>query len=162
MNRFLLLAGLILAGLIPQAGGGIPTGGKEATMTVRGTFDVKLSPQADDRAAAGPFGRLLLNKQFQGELQASSHGQMLSTETGQGSGGYVALEYVTGTLSGLRGSFVLQHVGTMRKGAYVLNVTVVPDSGTEQLKGIVGSMTIVNEGSKHYYTFEYTIEGSER
>ena len=158
MNQSLLVAGLILAGLIPEAAQDIRTGGKGETMTARGTFDVKLSPQADDSAGAGPFGRLFLNKQFQGELQASSHGQMLSTETGQGSGAYVALEYVTGTLNGLQGSFVLQHVGTMRKGAYMLTVTVVPDSGTEQLKGIVGNMTIINEGSKHYYTFEYTIE----
>jgi hypothetical protein len=162
MNEFVLLAGLILTGIIPQAGNGrVPAGGKGAMMTARGTFDVKLSPQADDSAVAGPFSRLFLTKQFQGELQASSNGQMLGAETAQRSGGYVALEYVIGTLNGLQGSFVLQHVGTMRNGVYMLNVTVVPDSGTEQLKGIDGSMTIVIEGNKHYYTFEYTIEGSE-
>jgi len=163
MNKFLLLAGLILTGIIRQAGDGrVPADGKDAMMTARGTFDVKLSPQADDTVAVGPLSRLFLNKKFQGDLQASSNGQMLGAQTPEGSGGYVALEYVTGTLNGLRGSFVLQHVGTMKKGVSKLNVTVVPDSGTEQLKGIVGSMTIVIEGNKHYYTFEYTIEPNER
>lgn len=159
MRQFLLLAGLIITGITPQAGDErVPAGGKETMMIARGTFDVKLSPQADDRAATGPFSRLILNKQFQGDLQASSTGQMLGAETGQGSGGYVALEYVTGTLNGLRGSFVLQHVGTMRKGSARLDVTVVPESGTEQLKGIIGTMTILNEADKHSYSFEFRIE----
>jgi hypothetical protein len=163
MNQFLVLAGLALASIIPQAADrGVPAGGRGSMTVARGTFDVKLSPQADDSAAAGPFNRLFLSKQYQGELQASSNGQMLGAEAAEGSGGYVALEYVTGALNGLRGSFVLQHVGTMRKGAPALNVSVVPDSGTEQLKGIAGSMTIVVEGNKHYYTFDYTIERSER
>ena len=161
MRQFLILAGLILTGITRQAGDGrAPAGRKEAMMIARGTFDVRLSPQADDRAAVGPFSRLILNKQFQGDLQASSKGQMLGAETGQGSGGYVALEHVTGTLNGLHGSFVLQHIGTMTKGSARLDVTVVPDSGTEQLKGIIGTMTIVIEGDRHYYTLEYRIEGN--
>src|SRR5262249_51944658 len=158
MNHFLLLAVLTLAGIIPQAvDRRIPTGGKGVMMIARGMFDVKLSPQSDDSAVAGPFSRLFFVKQFQGELEASSNGQMLAAEITAGSGVYVALEHVNGTLNGLRGSFVLQHVGTMRNGVPTLNVNVVPDSGTAQLKGIAGSMTIVIEGNKHHYAFEYTI-----
>jgi hypothetical protein len=83
---------------------------------------------------------------------------MLATMTKvEGSGAYVALELVTGKLNGRRGSFVLQHKGTMSKGVYNMNVTVVPDSGTEELTGIVGTMTITIEGGKHSYSFEYTL-----
>jgi hypothetical protein len=83
---------------------------------------------------------------------------MLSAHTSvEGSAGYVAIERLTGTLRGRRGSFVLQHVGTMGRGQMQLNVTVLPDSGTEQLTGLTGTMKIIIEGGKHYYEFEYSI-----
>jgi hypothetical protein len=133
---------------------------KEATMTARGTFDVKVTPQPQDDSAGGPFGRLFLDKRFHGDLEAASKGQMLAAETAvKGSGAYVAFELVTGALNGKRGSFILQHKGTMRKGVYAMSVTVVPDSGTDELASIAGSMTIIIEGGKHSYEFEYTLGG---
>ena len=131
---------------------------KEVTMTARGTFEVKMTPQPPDDGAGGGFDRLFGDKQFHGELDAVSKGQMLATRTAvEGSAGYVALELVTGKLNGRRGSFVLQHKGTMSKGVYNMNVTVIPDSGTDELVGIAGTMTIIIEGSKHSYNFEYTL-----
>ena len=128
-------------------------------MTARGTFDVKTIPQPADDSAAGPFGRLFLEKQFHGDLDATSRGQMIGAFTAvEGSAGYVALELVTGTLHGKQGSFILQHNGTMRKGVPNMHVTVVPDSGTGELKGISGKMTIIIEGKKHSYEFEYGME----
>lgn len=130
-------------------------------MTALGTFDVKVTPQPQDDSGGGPFGRLFLDKQFHGDLSATSQGQMLGAGTAvEGSGGYVALELVTGTLEGKQGSFILQHKSTMRKGAYDMNVTVVPDSGTDDLAGISGRMKIIIEGGKHSYEFEYTLEGA--
>jgi len=126
-------------------------------MTARGTFEVKVTPQPRDDSAGGPFDRLFLDKQFHGELEGTSKGQMLATTKAvEGSGGYVALELVTGKLNGRRGSFILQHKGTMSKGSYIIHVTVVPDSGTDELSGITGTMTIIIEGSKHSYNLEYT------
>jgi hypothetical protein len=131
---------------------------KEVTMTAQGTFEVKVTPQPQDDSAGGPFARLFLDKQFNGELDATSKGQMLGAGTAvEGSGGYVALELVTGKLNGRRGSFILQHEGTMSKGVYMMHVAVVPDSGTDELAGIAGTMTIIIEGSKHSYDFEYTL-----
>jgi hypothetical protein len=128
------------------------------TNHARGTFDVKVIPQAADAAAGGPFSRLFLDKQFHGSLAATSKGQMLGAETAvPGSGAYVALELVSGTLNGRRGSFILQHNGTMAKGVPTLSVTVVPDSGTEQLIGLSGRMTIIIADGKHSYELEYTI-----
>jgi hypothetical protein len=128
-------------------------------VTARGTFDVKTIPQPADDSAAGPFGRLFLEKQFHGDLDATSRGQMIGAFTAvEGSAGYVALELVTGTLHGKQGSFILQHNGTMRKGVPNMHVTVVPDSGTGELKGISGKMTIIIEGKKHSYEFEYGME----
>jgi hypothetical protein len=127
-------------------------------MIASGTFEVTVTPQPQDDAAGGPFGRLFLDKRFEGDLKASSKGQMLAAGTGvEGSGAYVALELVTGELNGRLGSFILQHKGTMSKGGYEMSVTVVPDSGTDQLTGIDGNMTIVIEGDKHSYDLDYTL-----
>lgn len=163
MKQLVILFGLTLAGLAVCVRADVRDGftkQKEAPMTARGTFDVKVTQQPQDDSAGGPFGRLFLDKQFHGDLKAAGKGQMLAAGTAvEGSGAYVAFELVTGTLNGKRGSFILQHKGTMRKGAYVMNVTVVPDSGTDELAGIAGAMTIIIEGGKHSYEFEYTIEG---
>jgi hypothetical protein len=125
----------------------------------RGTFDVKTIPQPTDDASVA-IGRLLLDKQFHGDLQATSNGQMLAVRTGvANSAGYVAMEQVTGTLLGRTGTFALQHSGTMNRGEQELLVTVVPDSGTGELAGLMGTMMIVIEGGKHKYDFEFSLEG---
>src|SRR5512132_820383 len=128
----------------------------DTTMIARGTFDVKVTPQSSDAPSGGPFGRFFLDKQFRGDLEAASRGQMLAAETAvAGSGAYVAFEFVTGTLQGKHGSFVLQHQRTMRQGAYALDVSLEPDSGTGGLVGIAGAMSIVIKGSEHSYEFTY-------
>jgi uncharacterized protein DUF3224 len=121
-----------------------------------GEFEVKMTPQpADDKAAVGKFS---LDKKFRGDLDATSKGEMLAIMTTvEGSAGYVAMEQVTGTLNGRSGTFALQHSGTMTRGTPQLSVTVVPDSGTGQLLGLSGQMTIKIDGAKHSYEFEYTL-----
>lgn len=128
-------------------------------MQASGTFEVKLVPQ-DDKTGEALLGRMTIDKQFLGDLDATSKGQMLSAMTAtQGSAGYVAIEKVTGTLNGQKGSFVLQHSGTMTRGKPEQSVTVVPDSGTEELAGLAGKMTIKIADGKHFYEFEYSITG---
>lgn len=135
--------------------------GPIVTNHARGTFDVKIIPQAADDAAGGPFSRLFLDKQFHGEVEGTSKGQMLAAGTAvEGSAAYVALELVSGTIARRRGTFILQHTGTMRKGDATMVVTVVPDSGTDQLVGLAGQMTIIIVGGKHSYDLEYTLEGA--
>jgi uncharacterized protein DUF3224 len=141
-----------------------PGARNEAVMTAhaKGTFDVKVTPQPADDAAAGPFARLFVDKQFHGDLDAPSNGQMLAWGTGaESSGAYVALERVSGALHGRRGSFVLQHSGTMTKGVASMTVTVVPGSGTDELTGLAGKMTIIIAEGKHSYAFEYTLDGAK-
>jgi len=123
-----------------------------------GTFDVKLTPQASDEIPEGQsVARLLIDKQFHGDLQATSKGQMLAVGTDvNGSAGYVAMEWVRGILHGRSGRFALQHNGTMARGVPELSVTVVPDSGTGELVGISGRMTIEIVDGKHFYGFDYT------
>jgi Protein of unknown function (DUF3224) len=129
------------------------------TIHAQGTFDVKLTPQLpEDKSEGLTLGRMLIEKQFHGDLEALSRGQMLTGMTAvQGSGAYVAIERVTGTLNGHRGSFILHHLGIMVRGAPQLNVTVVPDSGTDELVGIAGTMTIIITDGKHSYDFAYTL-----
>jgi hypothetical protein len=124
-----------------------------------GPFEVKIAPldpafKADDNS----IGRFSLDKQFHGALEATSKGEMLSGGgTVKGSGGYVAIERVTGTLDGRTGTFILQHNGTMQNGVYHLNVIVVPDSGTAQLTGLQGTMEIIIKDAKHSYDFTYSL-----
>jgi len=135
---------------------------KEKTMTqhATGPFDVKVNPLP----LAGPaeeatLGRMSIEKQFHGDLEATSTGQMLTSSTEvKGSGAYVAMERVTGKLHGRAGTFALYHQGIMTRGEPHLEVTVVPDSGTGDLVGIAGTLKIIiAEGGKHSYDFEYTL-----
>ena len=133
---------------------------KEESMShhATGPFDVKVTPQ-DDKSDDPFLGRMLLDKQYHGDLEAAGKGQMLTAGSSvRGSGAYVAIEKVTGTLEGRTGTFVLQHTGTMTQNTPELNIAVVPDSGTGQLAGIAGKMTIIiATGGKHSYDFEYTL-----
>lgn len=123
-----------------------------------GHFDVNLLPQANDNGEGAIPGRLIIVKRFHGDLEATGKGEMLTALTGfEGSAGYVAIEQVSGTLHSRRGTFVLQHSGTMTRGAPQLTVMVVPDSGTDQLVGLAGSMVIQIAGGEHSYEFEYTL-----
>lgn len=131
-------------------------------MTIRasGTFEVKVTPQPPD-GAVPTVGRMLIDKQFHGDLEAASQGQMLAAATGvKGSAGYVAIEQVTGILHGHTGTFVLQHSGTMTRGAPQLTVSVVPDSGTGELAGLAGTMAITVADGKHSYDFDYSLAGA--
>jgi Protein of unknown function (DUF3224) len=133
--------------------------GAPVTTHAKGTFDVKITPQTPDgKFEDASMGRMTIDKQFHGDLEGTSKGQMLTamTET-KGSAGYVAVERVTGTLNGRSGTFVLQHSATMTRGVPQLSVTVVPDSGTGQLLGLTGKMDIIINAGKHSYDFEYTL-----
>jgi hypothetical protein len=124
-----------------------------------GTFEVKLTPHmSKENDEEANLVKLSIDKQFHGDLTAISKGEMLANNMGdKGSGGYVAMERVSGTLHGHRGTFVLQHSGTMTRGATQLSITVVPESGTGQLVGLEGKMTIKVVNGKHSYDFEYTL-----
>ena len=127
-------------------------------MHATGTFEVKVKPQTDENVGDPTVGRMSLDKQFHGDLEAGSKGQMLAVQGEvKGSAGYVAMERVSGTLAGRKGTFALQHTGTMTAGAPQMSVTVVPDSGTGELAGLSGKMTINSADGKHSYDFEYTL-----
>jgi hypothetical protein len=162
-----LIAGcLLVLGVAPaaraQAGGATsPAPQRESTVSnhASGTFEVKMAPQAPTPNVGDPtVGRMSLEKQFHGDLEGSSRGEMLAVQSGvEGSAGYVAMERFTGSLRGRTGSFAMQHHGVMNRGAPSLTITVVPDSGTGQLVGLAGTMTIDIADGKHLYGFDYTL-----
>lgn len=123
-----------------------------------GSFDVKVTP-VDEKSDDPLLARMMLDKQYHGDLDANGKGQMLTAGSpAKGAGGYVAIEKVTGTLNGRSGSFVLQHSGTMVNNTPQLTITIVPESGTGQLEGIAGKMTIIiAPAGKHSYNLEYTL-----
>ena len=126
-----------------------------------GAFEVVLNPL--DPYASGTnemnIGRMSIEKKFQGGIEGSSRGEMLSVRTPtEGSAGYVALEQVTGAIDGRTGSFVLQHFGVMSKEQHRLTLEVVPDSGTGELTGLSGTMTIDAKNGDHSYQFTYALD----
>lgn len=129
------------------------------TNRAAGTFEVTVTPQTEIDAGQGILlGRMSLDKRFHGNLEAVGKGEMLIAMTDvDGSGAYVAIERVIGTLHGRKGSFVFQHTGIMNRGDQQLSILVVPDSGTEQLTGISGVFLLNIADGKHFYTFEYSL-----
>ena len=143
---------LIASCLLVPANAQIPR--SQTKMQAKGDFEVKMIPQAD-----GPnIGRMMLDKKFHGDLKATSQGQMLAAQTSfKGSAGYVAIEQVQGSLAGKTGTFLLQHSGIMDRNKPSLTVVIIPDSGTEELAGISGSMKIIIDGGRHSYVLEYEL-----
>jgi hypothetical protein len=131
-------------------------------MEANGTFEVKLRPlETYNQAEDARIGRMSIDKTFMGDLVGTSRGEMLSGGSpAEGSAGYVAIERVTGTLQGQSGSFLLQHSGTMTPTSQKSAITVVPGSGTGELEGIAGTMSIKIEDGQHFYDFDYTLPSS--
>jgi hypothetical protein len=122
----------------------------------KGTFEVKLTPQEDKSGAI--VGQMTIDKQFHGDIEGSSKGLMIMASTSvSGSAGYVALERVEASVNDRNGTFYLQHNGIMNRGEGTLTVVVIPDSGTNQLTGLSGSLKITIENGKHFYEFDYEI-----
>jgi hypothetical protein len=159
----LCAAAVVVTGHTQGITGETGRGQKETAVTghASGTFDVKVMPQPVEDKDVG-IGRMSIDKQFHGDLEAVSKGEMLSASGNvKGSAGYVAIERVSGSLQGRKGSFVLQHNGIMNRGTPQLNISVVPDSGTDQLAGLTGMMTIKIDEGKHSYEFDYTFSGAQ-
>ena len=128
------------------------------TLHAKGTFEVTVKPVATaDAEGADRIKRMTLDKVFSGDLTGTGKGEMLASGSPDGSGAYVAIEQVMGTLGGRRGGFVFQHGGTMTQGAAQLTITVVPGSGTGELAGLAGTFKINVINGKHFYDFEYTL-----
>ena len=138
-------------------------GSLEPHRRVQGVFDVAIAPQAPDNppARAAALTRLSLDKRYDGPLEAIGHGEMLADGGGgRKDGAYVAMERVTGSLEGRKGSFALVHRALLRDGKPEgWTVVVVPGSGTDALAGIEGSMRIRIEDGKHHYDMDYTLPG---
>jgi len=127
-----------------------------------GSFEVSLQPLSNAEISGDALlGRILLTKKFNGDLRASARGQMLSAGTAtRGSAAYVAIDQVTGELDGRKGSFMLQHSASMNRGVPSLSIMVVPDSGTDELNGLTGTLSINIVDGRHFYDFLYSIPAS--
>ena len=151
----MLVAGVVAVCLAPVQAE------QKAPMTrATGSFEVKLAPAGNDSTPEGPnLGRLSIDKVFTGDFDGISKGEMITAAgiTVKESAAYSAVERVTGTLQGKKGSFALQHTGIMDRGTPSLHITVVPDSGTGELTGLTGKMDIIIEGKEHKYVFEYSM-----
>src|SRR5262245_2649107 len=126
-------------------------------MKAKGSFEVTLQPLSNADASSHPLlGRVLLLKKFAGDLVGEARGQMLSAGTQtRGSACYVAIDHVTGTLAGRKGGFLLQHCGLMNRGEPSLSIVVVPDSGTDDLAGLKGTLKIDIVDGQHFYELDY-------
>jgi len=151
--RAVLITSIVLAGLVTAQA-------EQKMMKASGTFDVKLDPVGNGSTAEGPnLGRMSMDKTFKGDFEGVGKGEMITAAgiTVKESAAYSAVERLTGTLHGKKGSFALQHTGIMDRGKPSLNITVVPDSGTGELGGLIGKLDIIIEGKEHRYVFEYSM-----
>ena len=129
-------------------------------MQIKGTFETKMTAEPPYSDVDGvSLARASFEKTFRGELDATSHVDMIAARNAiqPMSAGYVAIERITGKLSGRAGTFVLQHNGIMNRGTPALDCTVVPDSGTGELGGLSGRMKIDIVDKQHQYTFDYEL-----
>ena len=151
----------VAAGLLSVLAGDASEPQPEISAMTRasGTFHVDLAPlEPYNRSPDAKIGRMSIDKTFEGGLAGTSQGEMLSGGSpAEGSAGYVAIERVTGTLNGKSGSFLLQHSGTMTPQAQEATITVVPGSGTGELRDLQGAMTIEIRGGQHFYVFDYSL-----
>jgi hypothetical protein len=158
MRNYILCLALGLAAGLTQA---TADGQKGSAMAkhASGTFDVKIIPQKDEGVGDATIARMSIDKQYHGDLEGTGLGQMLAGMAAEvkDSGAYVAIERVRGTLQGRTGSFAVHHRGVMTRGAQDLAITIVPDSGTGELAGITGTMTIDIRDGKHYYGLDYSL-----
>jgi hypothetical protein len=156
MRNGILCLAIGLAGLLSMT-----AHAQKGAMTkhASGTFDVTVTPQKDEGIGDPTIGRMSIKKQFHGDLEATSGAQMLTgmSEAVKDSGTYVAIERIRGTLQGHAGSFAVWHSGTMNRGQQALIITVIPDSGTDELTGITGTMSIAIRDGKHFYEFYYSL-----
>jgi hypothetical protein len=157
--RTLILAlGCIYLSLAPAVAAE-PTTSGHAT----GTFDVTMSPETVSGKTPDPdMGQMGMHKAWQGDLDGTSTGTMIGAGSpARGSAGYVAMEKFTGTLAGRMGSFILQHSGTMANDKLQMTIAVVPSTGTGQLEGISGTMTIRTNNGAHFYDFDYSLPAAQ-
>ncbi len=154
-----LFAASAITGSFAIAAATANQGGQRMQLTAKGAFDVKVAPIAStDHPGGTTLGRFSLDKIFHGDLEGTGTGEMLTAGTAvKGSAGYVAIERVEGALAGRKGTFVLQHTGSMSAGGQSLTVAVVPDSGTGELTGIAGTLAIEIDGKAHFYRLDYTL-----
>lgn len=128
--------------------------------TVKGCFEIESSQLPVDEATqtVGAM-RMAFKKRFTGALEATSVVSMMGIMNREiGSGAYVALERIIGNLEGRKGSFSLQHGSSMTRGIAVQKISVVPDTGTEELKNLAGEMIIDIIDGQHFYTFSYEFD----
>jgi hypothetical protein len=158
MRNYLLWLALGLA-VGPMQSTAVGQKGAAMTRHAGGEFDVKITPQKDEGIGDPTIGRMSIVKTYHGDLEGTGLAQMLAGMAAdvKDSGAYVAIERVRGTLHGRKGSFAVHHRGVMTRGAQDLVITVIPDSGTEELTGISGTMTIDIRDGKHFYGFDYTL-----
>jgi hypothetical protein len=134
-------------------------GAPRMTQHASGSFDITTTPAAPpDHQGRTAIGRMLLDKRYAGELAATGKGEMLTAVTDtHGSAAYVAIERISGTLNGKRGSFVIQHAGTMSAGGKHATINVVPDSGAGDLTGISGTLRLTLVERTHFYELDYVL-----
>lgn len=161
-KRVVVVCGALLALCLLATGSTMGTQEKKGIekMVARGAFDVKIAPIETAHKDLKEIARYSLDKVYHGDLEGTGLGEMLAASGSvKGSGTYVAIEIVNGTLAGKKGTFALGHIGTQAHGQQNLSIKVVPDSGTGELAGISGELKIIiAPDGKHTYEFEYQIQ----
>ena len=123
-------------------------------MKANGSFDITLNPQTEDSHSVG---RMLIDKTYTGDITGTGTGQMISKRSPSGQAVYSAIEEFEGIINGNQGSLTFFHIGKMSATEQSLDIIIVSGSGTGELAGIEGQLSISQEQGKHHYELEFSL-----
>lgn len=128
--------------------------------TTTGRFDLtSWDEETIDDAEGARLVRARNTKTFSGGITGTSAAELLQAIAGETAAVYVAVERVTAAVDGRQGTFVLRHSALVHGDAGDMRVDVVPGSGTGDLAGLTGTLTIeMSDAGEHTYSFDYALQ----
>jgi hypothetical protein len=105
------------------------------------------------------LNRATVTKTFTGDIEGEGHVEYLMMYRGDDSATFVGLERVTGRIGGKSGTFVLERSGVFESGQAKESYSVIPGSGTGELRTLRGEGTSsVGHGTEHPFALNYELE----
>lgn len=110
------------------------------------------------KAEDGPeLNKASVTQSYSGSLEAKSTIEYLMTNFEDGTSSFIGIEEIIGELDGKTGSFLLNHNGEHVNGVAKSTFDIIPNSGTGELMGIMGSGSYeaTHENAEMSLTFSF-------
>lgn len=102
--------------------------------------------------------RASVTKTYTGDIAGEGKVEYLMMYRADGSAAFVGLERIVGGVGGKSGGFVLQRTGVFEGGLAKESYSVIPGSGSGELRGLRGDGTSsVGHGMEHPFVLRYEL-----